>query len=236
MSNTFNLIPEIEFSSAPEHADLIINEAFNIFNLNGWKIEKNKNILVESIKVSGDLESSNILLMRSRGVIDKNANDVFSLLVSPEGFAILDPVSDPEDHKKPVIEEYEWKASSRLEAATAAVNIPIMPKAEFIVLNAIDNTNNIFVSKSIIHKKHPGSSVYYSGDSPSAINNAGGKIRAFNSMAIYVKPIDDNTSELLIYNYVDMCIKKGKMAWLYNFINRNFFDKIYIKTEEYFCV
>ena len=165
--------------------------------------------------------------MRSKGIIKNPATKVFNLLTSPQGFAILDPVCDTEDHKKPLIHTYEWKDGARLEVALARVNFPIMPEAEFIVLNAIDPGRLIFMSKSVVYQNHPGSSPYFNGNADYTKNT---KLRALNTMALYVKPIDQNTCELLILNYIDMCIQKGKASWIYNLINKNFFHKIYKKT------
>ena len=52
-------------------------------------------------------------------------------------------------------------------------------------------------------------------------------------MAIHVKKLDENTSELIILNYVDMTIKKGNAAFIFNAVNRNFFNKIYSRAEKW---
>lgn len=106
-----------------------------------------------------------------------------------------------------------------------------MPKVEFLVLNAIDYEKLQFVSKSIVHPKHPSSSIFYSGSKTYAKDNS--KKRALNTIALKVIKINENNSKLLVLNYVDMGIKKGKGASLYNFINKHFFPSLYkrIKTK-----
>ncbi len=83
-------------------------------------------------------------------------------MVSPAGYAILDPVSKPEDHQLPLLETYTWRENTRLEAATNRATIPFMGEVEFVVLNAIDYSACVFASKSIIHDSIPGGSNYSS--------------------------------------------------------------------------
>ncbi len=161
--------------------------------------------------------------MRSRGFIDANAKEVFNLLTSPKGYAILDPVSNPEDHEKPTIAEYEWKQNTRLEVAHADVVSKLMPKAEFVVLNATDFNNMIFVSKSIVHPKHPGYNIFYDEKKQLTKVKVSEVTRALNTMAIRVIETAENESELLVLNFVDMGMGIGKGTWLYNIINKHFF-------------
>ena len=88
------------------------------------------------------------------------------MLVSPAGYAVIDPISKPEDHELPPLEIYPWRAGSRLEAAIATTHLPMMPVSEFVVLNAIDPKTRIFVSKSILHEKCPGGSKYSGAPAP----------------------------------------------------------------------
>lgn len=229
------IIGEEEIENPVEFADKMMEEAERIWAGKNWRKESNKNnVMVESKPVSGAFSDSGILMMRSLGQISGNANHIFNFLTSPEGFAVLDPISKPEDHIHPPLEIYDWRPNSRLEVALAEISIPIMPKAEFVVLNAIDFNQLTFVSKSIIHPKHPGSSIYYDGRLEYATVDEGSKktIRALNTMALKVRKLSDTTSELLVLNYVDMGVKRGKAAWVYNLINRKFFGPLYKKIEK----
>jgi len=105
----------------------------------GWKKEVDRNgVLVESKPVSGSFEAAGILVTRAVGEIDAPAQATFDMLVSPAGYAVIDPISKPEDHELPPLETYNWREGSRLEAAVATTNLPMMAVSEFVVLNAID--------------------------------------------------------------------------------------------------
>lgn len=102
-----NIIGEQPVSDAALFAEKMITEGKRMWTTSGWKLEnKGKGIYVESKPVKGDFAESGIMVMRSSGYIYADAETVFTLLTSPEGFAILDPVSKPEDHFKPPLETY----------------------------------------------------------------------------------------------------------------------------------
>ncbi len=232
-----NIIGEESFENPVEFVERMVEEAERIWTGQNWHKESHKNgVLIESKPVSGAFADSGILMMRCLGRISGNAKQIFEFLTSPEGFAMLDPVSKPEDHTHSPIEGYDWKPNARLEVALANVNMPLMPKTEFLVLNAIDYENLTFVSKSIIHPKHPGSSIYYEGSEEYAKigNVAKSPIRSLNTMAIRLRELSNITSELLVLNYVDMGVKRGKAGWVYNLINRKFFGPLYKRIEKRF--
>lgn len=222
-----HLIGEEFVTNAPEHAEKMIAEANRMFKTTGWKIESNKNgVLVESKPVCGVFESANVCVTRATAEIEVNAKAFFDLMVSPEGYAIIDPVSDSDDHKEPPLEIYNWKENSRLEAALATTKIPGLKPSDFIVLNAIDGDELIFVSKSILHEKMPGGSKYSNAGEPN------GNPRALNTFVVKVVPISDTKSKVLCINYADMAGKTS--AGMNNFVNKKaFFPPLYKRMKKH---
>lgn len=217
------LIGEEYVKDAPDFADKMLDEINRLLSTTGWKEESHKKgLLIESKPVTGPLASSGVLVTRASGIIKATAQSTFDLLVSSEGYAVIDPVSRPEDHEKPPLEIYDWKADCRLEAAIATTKLPMMPECDFVVLNAIDPIMKLFVSKSILHDLSPGGSKYSDADKPS-----NGNERALNTFAIKVEPLDDNSCRVLSVNYADMAGKtSGSMN---NFVNTKVFFKLLYK-------
>ncbi len=221
-----DIIGEERVGNGIDFAERMMQEAERMWNSRGWRVESMADgVVVESKQVSGVFESANILVMRSDGEINSHYQDVFEFLISPEGYAVLDPVSKPEDHQLPLLETYTWRENTRLEAATARAKIPFMEEVDFVVLNAIDYSTCIFVSKSIIHDSIPGGSKY-SSEPPVS----GSKIRALNTFAVKVEPIDENKCRLQFINYVDMGIDIP--SFIYDFTNRLFLALIYSRIND----
>ncbi len=221
------LIGEENITNAPLFANRMIEEANRIFLTTGWKIESDKNgLLVESKPVCGPFENSGVLVTRASRVLKANADKLFQYMTSAEGYAVIDPVSDPSDHSKKPLEVYNWKENSRLEAAVANTNIPMLPPTNFVVLNAIDSNDRIFASKSIQHPSMPGSSKYGNGGVPQ-----NKKERAINTFVIKIEPISDNECRVLCINYADMVWKTS--ASMNNFINtKAFFPPLYKRISQ----
>lgn len=217
-----DLIGEERIMDAPEFAEKMIDEVNRMWKTTGWKVESKKNgIIVESKPVSGVFESSGVLVTRCMGDIEGPAQATFDMLVSPDGYAVIDPVSKPEDHEMPPLEIYKWKEGCRLEAAIATTNIPMLSPSDFVVLNAIDPKERIFVSKSIIHDKSPGGSKYSTESFP-----ANGRERALNTFAIKVEELSENRCRVYSINYADMVGRTA--ASMNNFINtKAFFPPLY---------
>ena len=212
-----HIIGEERIEDGAAFAERMVAEAERIWQTSGWAAEYNKKgLLVESKPVSGVFSNAGILITRGSGEINVPAQDAFDLLVSPEGYAIIDPVSAEGDHSLPPLEVYEWREGSRLEAAIAGTNLPFMPVTEFVVLNAIDPSSRIFVSKSIIHDNHPGGSVYSSEKSVS-----GAPVRALNTFAIKIESVSDKRCRVLSINYADMAGKTP--GSVNNLINTKYF-------------
>jgi hypothetical protein len=76
-------------------------------------------VLVESKPVTGAFKQTGILVMRSAGMVSAAPQGVFDFLASPEWCAVLDPASNPDDHKHPPLEVHAWHPFCRLETAFA---------------------------------------------------------------------------------------------------------------------
>ncbi len=212
-----DIIGEERITDGAAFAERMVVEVERMWRTTGWKTETNKDgVLVESKPVSGAFEASDILVTRAVGEIDAPAQATFDILVSPAGYAVIDPISKPEDHELPPLETYTWREGSRLEAAIATTNLPMMPSTEFVVLNAIDPSTRIFASKSIIHEGCPGGSVYSDEKT-----EAGGRMRALNTFAIKVEPISEERCRILAINYADM--SGNTPAFVNNLINTKYF-------------
>ncbi|MCG8451992.1 MAG: hypothetical protein MI717_02265 [Spirochaetales bacterium] len=227
-----NLIEE-KLCIHPQNLALAMKEeATRLWTASGWKKEKMKGgVLVESASVSGVFAPSHIKVMRSRGLVKGSPEDLFQLITSPEGYAILDPVSQPEDHKHPPLETHKWGERGRLDVAVARASSPLMPPAEFVVLNLISPDEGLFLSKSVLHPQRPGGSVYCSTPVPSQQGEKPLR-RALNTMGCSLSKAKPGWTELAVLNYVDMGFAKGQAAWLYNLINRRFFAPLYKRLAQ----
>lgn len=172
---------------------------------------------VESIRIDrGPFNLSGVLLTRGAFTIANiTAAALYRLLTSPEGFQIIDPLSDPADFSK-YKQRYHW-ARGRLEVAEAHVPLPppLSPR-EFCVLNAFDNRRRTFVSKSVQHVSMPGASPF-AADS----EQPEGRVRALNTFALRAHPLPrahgastgvGATLELI--NYADLVGVPTLMNWV----------------------
>ncbi len=224
---TEDLIGEEVVTDAPAFAARMFAEAERMWHSNGWKVESDKDgILVESKPISGALASSGVLVTRCLGEVNASAQATYDMLVSPEGYAIIDPVCKPEDHKRPPLEVYDWHEGGRLEAAIATTTIPTMGTSEFVVLNAMDSLTRTFISKSILHDARPGGSVYSDAGAPENGTN-----RALNTFGVKIEPLGENRCRVLGINYADMAGKTG--AKMNNMINTKvFFPPLYKRIKK----
>uniref|UniRef100_A0A7S4N7E0 START domain-containing protein n=1 Tax=Odontella aurita TaxID=265563 RepID=A0A7S4N7E0_9STRA len=187
-------------SDAVSYAERGIEEAFWLWDepSSNWEVvhrsggdDGDEALVVEARRITeGPFADSGVLLTRAEGALNVDtllgsagngtqsltADEVFAFITSPDGFAVIDPISDPEEFSK-YVERYDgWKGHQRrgkgrkrgrgkprLEVADAYVHLP-PPLSErlFVVLNAIDPKTRVFVSKSVLHRDRPGSSVYFS--------------------------------------------------------------------------
>ncbi len=210
------VLGEQRVGTGGDFADRMLSEARESWTSANWrKVSHRRGVLVESKPVAGSFASSGVLHTRSVGVIEASADATFAMLTSPQGYAVIDPVSDPADHERPPLESYDWRPGTRLEAAVAFAKMPGLPECEFVVLNAIDPAQRLFVSKSILHDAAPGGSRYSEEQEPPE-----GRVRALNTFAISTEPLGPDRCTLRILNYADMvAVPSGVM----NLINTRWF-------------
>lgn len=222
-----HLIEEIAFTHATDHAELMFDEANRMFSTTGWQEESHRDgVLVESKPISGKLACSGVCVTRASGIIQTEADKFFAYMSSPQGYAVIDPVSDPNDHEKKPLDSYPWREGCRLEVALATTNIPMMAPCDFVVLNAIDPKVRMFASKSVLHDSIGGGSKY--ADVGPSKN---GRERALNTFVIKVEPIDQKTCRVLCINYADMAGKTS--AKMNNFVNQKvFFKPLYERMKK----
>lgn len=217
------LIEERSVEDPVRTAEEMVAEVERMLHTTGWKMELEKDgLLVESKPVKGPLGAAGISVTRAGRIVEYPCGDTFQFLTSPEGYAVIDPACDPEDHKTPPLEVYAWGGDKRLEAAVAGTDLPFLGKTKFVVLNAIDSERKIFVSKSILHEKMPGGSKYSGKEAP-----ADGSERALNTFAIQIEPIDEKRCYVFSVNYADLCGKTS--AGMNNLVNTKVFFKMFYK-------
>ncbi|KAF1313424.1 hypothetical protein FI667_g17355, partial [Globisporangium splendens] len=192
-------------------ANRMFAEAETIWSSKGWYVISNSSgILNEGKPVSGDFAPANVDITRATGVVNAPAQKLFDYLITPVGYQLIDPASNPDDFSKPVLESFNtflWRGigqtnKKRLEAARVEANIPGVKVREFVVLNAIDANTRLFVSKSAQHKADPGCSIY----GPKWCNAIStDPVRALNTFAVQVEPLagDANKSVVQLINYAD---------------------------------
>lgn len=222
-----HMIEEVYVTDAKVHAQKMFAEANRMFKTTGWKEESNKDgVLVESKPVAGTFQSAGVCVTRASAIMETSAEKLFAFITSPKGYAVIDPVCDPDDHEKAPLEVYEGSETLRLEAALAGTNIPGMKPCDFVVLNAIDSEKMIFASKSILHDSMPGGSKY-SGENPPT----NGHERSLNTFVIKIESIDEKQCRALCINYADMAGKTP--AGMNNFINKKvFFNPLYKRMHK----
>ncbi len=223
------LIGEERIVNAREFAVRMFDEADRMFNTTGWKVESDKHgVLIESKPIDGPL-ASGVLVTRASGELAVNADKFFDYITTPKGYAVIDPVSDPDDHEKKPLEVYDTQEGMRLEAAVASTKIPLLAPSDFVVLNAIDKERRMFASKSIRHDSMPGASRYTDDKTPE-----NGHERALNTFVIKVQPLSENRCRVVCINYADMAGKTS--AGMNNMINTKVFLNGLYKRMQKACV
>jgi hypothetical protein len=209
-------------------ADAQCAEALAAFSGRGWKTtSRGREVLVEAALPSGPFSASGILLARTTGVIPTDAATLFDFLMSPEGYAILDPVTPADEHHEPPLAHYQWKRGGRLELVRAKLAMPWL-KADILILNATDPDRLLFVSKSVLDEALPGAS-RFAGGTPK-----GAPLRALNTFAVLVEPLGSGSCRLRCLNWLDLGGRAP--AFLLNFINtRSFFPRMYRQLARRFA-
>jgi hypothetical protein len=207
------LIEERYVDSPLKFAQEIQEEALRIFSSSGWKSHRAGYLEhLESAPVSGPFARLRVRITRGCTTAKYPAEKLFQLLTSPEGFAVLDPVSRESDHNNPPLESYIKTQKMKVEAAITVAPIPLLKPAEFVVFNATNYKDLIFVSKSILHQSRPGGSRCSSAGKP-----PGGMHRAINTFALKVEEVDRGISRVHLINYLHPGYKAPPLV--YNIVN-----------------
>lgn len=197
-----HLIGEEPLTDPAGLAERMVTQAARVWSQpgDGWRTTWRRwGLLVQATAVEGPFADAGVLLTRAVGELDVEAATVFDFLVSPRGFAVIDPISDEADHHRPPLQTYRWLPGARLECAVTSVRLPGVPPLEFVVLNAIDPGRRIFASTSVLHPGRPGGSAYSGEPAPSR------SVRAINSFAVAAEPVGPGRSRLKVLNYADPC-------------------------------
>merc|ERR1712008_594932 len=137
----------------------------------GWAAQSVQGVTVEAKPLSGAFESSGIPMLRAESDVDADADALFDLLISAQGYLIIDPWSEEEELSK-YIERYDgYKPTmpgAKLEMANAFVKSEMFPRLmkpgqkqkEYIILNSHDPSARLFTSTSMLHESNPGGSKY----------------------------------------------------------------------------
>lgn len=225
---------------AIEYASSGVQEAEGIWAEDpiNWEVMHNDSGLIVEARciTEGPFSSSGVLLTRSRATIgvdslghgNHTADSVFAFLVSPEGFGVIDPISDPEEFTKYVEKYSGWKEGeklSRLEVAEAYAPLP-QPFSEriFVVLNAVASKERVMISKSVLHRDRPGASIYYTGSEffgtdDTQTHNKVKQVRALNTFGVRVTDITRNPKQgrlvqVEMINWADIGFHSSIMNWI----------------------
>jgi len=172
---------------------------------------------VESTRIDrGPFNRSGVLLTRGAFTIaNVSASALYRLMTSPEGFQLIDPLSDPADFAK-YKQRFRW-ARGRLEVAEAHAPLPaLFSPREFCVLNAFDDGRRTFVSKSVQHASMPGASLFAAAGEPPK-----GRVRALNTFALRTSPsalargaAARAAATIELINYADLTGAPILMNWI----------------------
>ncbi|TMW65344.1 hypothetical protein Poli38472_007986 [Pythium oligandrum] len=232
----------IDANSVYAFADAAIAEAHTIWSSDGWTVLSNTDgVLNEAKPVSGVFASANVSVTRATAEVDVAAQTLFDLLITPKGYQLIDPLSNPEDFGKDPLETFptdNWRGSGdadkkRLEVARVEAFLPNLTTREFVVLNEIDALERIFVSKSVEHKGDPGCSIY-GPDSCRGISSD--PVRALNTFAVSTEPVegDANKCTVRLINYADLSAPEVSAETM-NQINLNFLPEMVERFRQHFA-
>ncbi|TMW65346.1 hypothetical protein Poli38472_007988 [Pythium oligandrum] len=202
----------IDATNVYAFADAAIAEAHTIWSSDGWTVLSNTDgVLNEAKPVSGVFAAANVNITRATAEVAVAAQTLFDFLITPEGYQLIDPLSNPEDFGKDPLEAFptdNWRGSGnadkkRIDVTRVEAIIPNMVTREFVTLNAADALERIFVSKSVQHKGDPGCSIY---GPPSCNTLATNPLRVLNTFGVSVEPVEGNDSKSLVklINYADI--------------------------------
>ncbi|KAH8055482.1 hypothetical protein JL721_10211 [Aureococcus anophagefferens] len=194
-------------TSAFDMAAVMFAEARALWASDGWHrvSSPSARVTVESRRIdAGAFARSGVLVTRGTGVIkNATADATIRLLTSPEGFFVINPMSDPKEFGE-YLEDFSagWgNADARLEVAEANAPLPppFLPR-EFVVLNAMDPAERLFVSKSVLHRSRPGGSEF----NDLGVPPPEGKVRALNTFAVAADDVDGGHCRVRTINFAHL--------------------------------
>jgi hypothetical protein len=203
--------------NAFEVADANFEQAECMFSCReGWStVVLPSGLRIDTKPVCGAFGESGILMTRGEVEIDAAAADIFALLTSPEGYAIIDPMCNPEEFEE-YLERFEgWRPGAKLEFSQAFAEIPGQTKREFVVLNAVDPSSLLFTSTSMMHDSRPGGS-RFQDEMPL---NGDTTIRALNTFAVKCEQTSSSMCKVRFLNWIDLALGNAKatnkleLAW-----------------------
>jgi len=178
-------------NSAEKHAKNMLLESIELFEIElPKKIYYKNDSFIGSIKIPS--LTSTIFTKAMLILPNISLNDLFELLVSSEGYKLIDPFST-----KQIVSNYAAGSKiSILQTCVAYMEFPFRMSRDFLVLNAgfKYHRSGIFISKSI-----------RTNNSVSSYPESTG-VRAFNFFAFYVHESLSNDRDLIVHfiNYLDL--------------------------------
>ena len=188
-------------------ADAMIEEANFIWKQpdSEWLSEINStSLLVESKPVTIDGKQMNLPLQRAVAMINyTSAKDLFDFMMTPEGFAVIDPASRKQDFYADPLASYSWGRRGTLKIDRTIVPLVFpLTRREFVVLDVKETKTMTFVSKSVIY--------------PTPTNKFP-VIRAFNSFALKIS--NTKTKHMCKMELINMVTGLIPYDGLANFVN-----------------
>lgn len=223
---------------ARDMADAMFAEARAIWASDGWHVVSTAaDVTIESRRIdAGPFARSGVLLTRATAVLaNASAEATIGLLTTPEGFAVIDPMSDPKEFAE-YLESFSegWGSGpdARLEVAEAKVPLPppFLPR-DFVVLNAMDVGERLFVSKSVLHRSRPGASEF----NDLGVPPPKGKVRALNTFAVSAEDLGGRRCRVRAINFAHL--GGGWSTAMMNWINCKaflgpFFERLQAKMGD----
>jgi hypothetical protein len=202
------------------------------------------NIVVETIPLRGEYESSGVHLVRGVGIIPASAEKFFEFQCSREGFQSIDEylvnhrncnnfkwTTRPEYNDVEVPQATEsWDEESPYQLMMNRVEwkYPIK-RREFVALDVVDRAEKILISKSSLSPLRPGGSRYQDVvpmdektpyvDPVDPVKRP--LVRAVQYYASKVEPIDENSCRLHMVTWGEMC--DNYSSWWVNLFNAHVF-------------
>mmetsp|Transcript_11661 Transcript_11661/g.43457 ORF Transcript_11661/g.43457 Transcript_11661/m.43457 type:complete len:334 (-) Transcript_11661:158-1159(-) len=192
-------------------ADRCIDEAVRLFDApaeDGWTtVFEEDGIQVETKPLHGVYADSGVHIVRGRGIIEAPAQKFYDWQVSREGFQSIDEYLV--NHR--MVEKFQWKTAEEKLGYEAEKDYDLMmnrvewkypmKRREFVALDTVDRKRKILISKSALHPGRPGGS-RYQDEVPLDEKEF---VRAVQYYASRVTPIDENTCNLEMVTWGEMC-------------------------------